>query len=390
MGGDCLECRQLLSGVTHPTDAAEVAGASIAPRSDSASSDSVDASSAQAGDGATATSSDSINAADTNVAARAVSSPEGEAAATNSRPEDIAAATNSRPEGETTAMNVEQTATSAAAAMSGEGTESGSGVASIQQAVAAISSGPAARQPTSVDPTPWDEGSTGAVAEAPALEQSGGGGTLIVVAAAAASASAGAGAAVPVALSANQAAGSAAAASSVASLGGTVDSALVGEISTDRSLVANVDSTTLPVAMNVGRSPAPRALANLSDPLASTVDGEGDVGTTPGASAEVPPADEPAPSPRSGDMLTEFLPFDRASLEGAIDRFLAPFEGISSELAHWQSPAGLVSAAAVVGTVALAWEGVRRRARAVAARRAERDEDFARFPGYPTGWSLGD
>jgi pilus assembly protein FimV len=375
MRGDSLECRQLLSGIGHVAEAAEVAVAPIASSSDSASSDSVELSSAQAGDGATAVSSDSVNATDAKLVAQAASAPEGEAAATN----------------------VEPTATSTAAAMavgaatSGEGTESGSGVASIQQAVAAISGGPAARQPSTSDPTPWDEGSTGAVAEAPALEQSGGGGTLIVAAAAAAGANVSA--AVAVAPSANQASGStaaASAASSVAWLGGTADAALVGEISTDRSLVANVDSTTLAVLMTVGRFAAPRAIANPSDPLASTVDGDGG---TPGAPAEPLPVDEPLAPPRSADVLTEFLPFGRASLEEAINRFLAPFEGLESELVHWQSPAGLVSAAAVVATAALAWEGVRRRARAVSARREEceeRDEDFARFPGYPTAWSLED
>ena len=43
--------------------------------------------------------------------------------------------------------------------------------------------------------------------------------------------------------------------------------------------------------------------------------------------------DEPAPFPRGSDLLTEFLPFDRATLEDAIDRFLAPLEELGSELA---------------------------------------------------------
>ena len=65
--------------------------------------------------------------------------------------------------------------------------------------------------------------------------------------------------------------------------------------------------------------------------------------------------------PACADLLTEFLPFGRAALEDAIDGFLAPFEGLGSELVHWRSPVSLVPAATVVAAAALTWDVARRR-----------------------------
>jgi hypothetical protein len=125
----------------------------------------------------------------------------------------------------------------------------------------------------------------------------------------------------------------------------------------------------------------------MAEEPTSAVDSDGGA---QGVAAQPRPVEEPAPPPRCADLLTEFLPFGRAALEDAIDGFLAPLDRLGSELAQSQSPVNLISAATIVVTAALAWEAVRRRARSATPAREERDEHFARFPGYPTAWSLGD
>jgi hypothetical protein len=353
IGADCLESRQLLSAAGHVSDAAEVGRAPAAEIAGTASR-------------SDAASTDSVNVA----AARA----------------------NPAAEGDVAVAKVEQSASSAAVAApsegdpsSGDSTDGGSGVATIQQAVAAANAGPAVRQPTSVDATPWDEGAASKVTEAPAIEQSAGAGALIVAVAG----SVGAGAAGPVPLPSGSTPFGAALAPSSASGGawasGAGDAMLVGEIGPDRSLLANVDSTAPSMSTAVGRSAAPRLLVNPANELASTIDGDPDsVGVEPR------PIEGPAPHPLSADLLTEFLPFGRASLEDAIDRFLAPLEGLGSELVHWQSPASLISATTVVATAALVWEALRRRARAGMAADEECEEDVARYPGHPAAWSIGE
>ena len=71
--------------------------------------------------------------------------------------------------------------------------------------------------------------------------------------------------------------------------------------------------------------------------------------------------EEPVPSPRGSDLLTNFLPFDRASLENAIDRFLVEFENLGAELTGRAPATHLVPALAVVTISALATEVARRK-----------------------------
>jgi hypothetical protein len=353
-------------------DVAAVVVAAIASPSDAAPSDSVEIS-ARPGDTATAASSESAGAAAVSAVAPAQTSGEGE---------------GTSPAVERASTPAAIAAMSEGAASSGDAAEGGSGVVAIQQAVAAISAGAAARQPTSLDPTPWDEGTADAVAEAPALEQTGGGGTLLVAAAAAAGV--GAGGAVPVVPSAGPATGTAAAPASAAGgawVSGSSDPSPVGEFGPDRSLVASVDATSLPNATTVGRSAAPRTIVDPAEEPSLAVDCDGDAA---GVAAKSQPVEEPAPPPRCADLLTDFLPFDRAALEGAIDQFLAPFEGLHSEPVNWRSPSSLLPAATLVVTAALAWAVARRRARANVAGREERQEDLARVPGYPLAWSFVD
>src|SRR5512135_1184186 len=60
------------------------------------------------------------------------------------------------------------------------------------------------------------------------------------------------------------------------------------------------------------------------------------------------------PSPRRSDLLTDFLPFDRTSLEHAIDRFLDRFEDLGAELSRSPGPTILFTEAMAVAVALLA------------------------------------
>jgi hypothetical protein len=96
--------------------------------------------------------------------------------------------------------------------------------------------------------------------------------------------------------------------------------------------------------------------------------------------------------PRYSDLLVEFLPFDRSSLENAIDRFLEGFETLGTELSDMSEPAGLVPA--LVGT-ALTAVAAGFTLRQLLARHEDRrssaeeaEDDLAGFAGFPKSWRL--
>ena len=70
------------------------------------------------------------------------------------------------------------------------------------------------------------------------------------------------------------------------------------------------------------------------------------------------------PSPRYADLLTEFLPFDRACVEHAIDGFLDRFESLGAELTDLRETTNLVPLAAATAVTCLAVEVALRRRRA--------------------------
>jgi len=100
------------------------------------------------------------------------------------------------------------------------------------------------------------------------------------------------------------------------------------------------------------------------------------------------------PLPRFSDLLTEFLPFDRSSLENAIDRFLDRFEGLGAGLTDLREPTNLVPAVAATALTALAAEVALRRLRArdqaKGAPAEDSEEELARFAGFPNLWNLGE
>jgi hypothetical protein len=97
------------------------------------------------------------------------------------------------------------------------------------------------------------------------------------------------------------------------------------------------------------------------------------------------------PSPQAADLLTRFAPFDRSSLEQAIDRFLGRFDGIGVELSwvrelwNWV-PASLALAAVVLASnLIVLWRSSREgRSEAI---EADHVAGLVRFPVPPGPWS---
>ncbi len=103
-------------------------------------------------------------------------------------------------------------------------------------------------------------------------------------------------------------------------------------------------------------------------------------------------ADSISDSPVAADLITEFLPFDRNTLDAAIDRFTAPLEELGSNLTGWAPQWDAASGTMLVLATALAIEVARRRLRDGRPHDASEspDEELARFPGHPSTWGLGE
>jgi hypothetical protein len=100
-----------------------------------------------------------------------------------------------------------------------------------------------------------------------------------------------------------------------------------------------------------------------------------------------------APSPHFAGIISEFLAFDRAALEGAIDRFLEQFDRVGTELVRIEESTGLLSAASAVALTAVATDLIirQRRARDETRNSCAEDDDggLAALPGLPNSWSWG-
>lgn len=95
-----------------------------------------------------------------------------------------------------------------------------------------------------------------------------------------------------------------------------------------------------------------------------------------------------APDPQVADLIAGFLPFDRKSLESAIDRFLSPLEDLGAAMPAAPGPTGLAPAVLAAMTAVLAWEAVLRLRRAEDGGivELEGDEGLVAFPGLPGPW----
>jgi hypothetical protein len=263
--------------------------------------------------------------------------------------------------------------------------ESGAAIVAIPTSAKAtvVHGASGAQQASVVDPTPWDEGGATHIAEAPALEQSGGDALITVGAVATNAGDVSAG---PIPAAAGPVTPPATALGSVppgTAPSGPANETMPTEISPDGALLMNAGPDTNRMSAGFVPSPVPRYLVTPEPGEEARSDVEGVI--TEPASIE-----GPVPSPRHAGPLTEFLPFDRASLEDAIDRFLAPLEDLGTELVDWRPSPGLVQVAAFVTTATVATEVVRRR---LGVRRATEDageEAFARFPGHPSAWGFGE
>jgi len=106
------------------------------------------------------------------------------------------------------------------------------------------------------------------------------------------------------------------------------------------------------------------------------------------------PSIEETPSPRIADLLTQFLPVNRAALEKAIDQFLESFHGLGDELTDIRGPAGLLPAVTVVAMAALTREAAlrwrRRRDNQPAAATHDDLADIGCFPWLSDSWSLAE
>ncbi len=110
------------------------------------------------------------------------------------------------------------------------------------------------------------------------------------------------------------------------------------------------------------------------------------------SAASLSPDIDGEPDPSSSGLLTDFLPFERRSLEAAIDRFLDQFESLGADLTDWRSPTELLPMLTAVAVTAVASEVLRRRRQRDEANAADGDRagGFGRFPGLQPGWGFGE
>ena len=370
LGLDPLEYRQLLSAV----------GSAEVERVQSESTSTADTSHTGGSSSSVVVSSEDSGAA------ASVQAEDPAPAATSGKVASLAE-TDGQASGQQTASTETSSANPAASVVDSSRSDPVESVANpgvLQQAGGSSTSG-ASAQSGGVDPTPWDEGGSARTAEAPALDQSGGGGALMIAGVATAASSPRG----PVESQMSSGpAGPAAApiqatSSPVADIvsGPAIETPLTIDNRADSTMLANVGAITLRTASAPVRVQVSQGTDILEGASGSLADAGRD---------ESPESARAAASPRCSDLLTEFLPFDRARIEDAIDRFLAPLEGLGEELASWSPSMGLLPAAALVATTALATEVVRRRIGVGRTADEEGGEDLARFPGHPWAWGLGE
>ncbi len=97
------------------------------------------------------------------------------------------------------------------------------------------------------------------------------------------------------------------------------------------------------------------------------------------------------PGPFTGDLAGDFLPFDRALLERAVDRFIDDFDRVAAELVHLGTSPSVLTTISVVAISALACGVImeqRRRSRRGGDNPAPSHEDgFSYITGLPHSWS---
>jgi hypothetical protein len=137
---------------------------------------------------------------------------------------------------------------------------------------------------------------------------------------------------------------------------------------------------------------------SASPPVALSSTGSSDISDAEAVSTQIgalgdaaAPTQEPT-DPRPSDLLTEFLPFDRASVEAAIDQFLGQFESFSASLPDLGDAGAILPGLATVA-IATATAGLIVRQRRKAAEHGRPGEDaealLERFSSLSGLWKLG-
>jgi len=132
---------------------------------------------------------------------------------------------------------------------------------------------------------------------------------------------------------------------------------------------------------------SPRSLPRATRDPEPAVTTEAPAETAAGNAGEVPP-------PQGAGLIADVLPFDRASLEQAIERFFDGFEDLASGPAGWRGSPGPIRALlmlVVATTAEAAWRRLRRAsddAKAEHERGPEEPMVLPAFPELPGSWSM--
>jgi hypothetical protein len=90
------------------------------------------------------------------------------------------------------------------------------------------------------------------------------------------------------------------------------------------------------------------------------------------------------PDPQLADMIMSLMPFDRSSLEGIVDRFLEPLDGLSSSVLGGNGPMNLLTASLTLAVTVLTVDVSLRIRRSLEEERdGDGAEEFIGFPGLP-------
>jgi hypothetical protein len=154
---------------------------------------------------------------------------------------------------------------------------------------------------------------------------------------------------------------------------------------------ASQDQARALVSINLPIGPGLNGLQTLSGLTLSTTKAPTDLpapAETPIGSGELTrvaelPSGSGSPSEGgSVETVQSFLPFDRSSMEGAIDLFLEPFDGLASTMTELRGPMGLITASlATAATVVAVEVAIRLRRDREQELGADEVDDLTTFPG---------
>jgi hypothetical protein len=100
---------------------------------------------------------------------------------------------------------------------------------------------------------------------------------------------------------------------------------------------------------------------------------------------------EATPRPHFAGLASHFLPFDRASLERAVDRFLDTFDSAADELTRIEPWSALLISAGTIALTSLTLDAIKRRGRTRDDEKSSQDEvrraETALLRTLPNSWN---